>query len=133
MLIKGTKLYSILRMKCPRCQKGKFFKSHPYNFSKMGEVKEQCSECYLRYSLEPSFYQGSYYVAYALGVALFVTVWVLKLLLYPTLGPGGLLISIFVSLFLFSPLLYALSKIIWINFFIKYKRDATETVKKNKC
>ena len=128
MLGKGTKLYSILRMKCPRCHQGKFFKSHPYNLSKMGEVKEQCIECNLRYSLEPSFYQGSYYVAYALGVAMFITVWVLKLLFFPTLGPGGLLISILVSLLLFTPLLYSLSKIIWINFFIKYKRDAINSV-----
>ncbi len=128
MIGKGTKLYSILRMKCPRCHKGSFFKSHPYDFSKMGEVKEECSECKLRYSLEPSFYQGSYYVAYALGVALFITVWVLKLVFFPNLGPGGLLITILVSLFLFSPILYALSKIIWINFFIKYKKDAIKSV-----
>ena len=124
MLGKRTKLYSILRMKCPRCHKGKFFKSHPYNFSKMGEVKEQCPDCNLKYSLEPSFYQGSYYVAYALGVALFVAVWVVKLLLFPSLGPGGLMIIILASLFLLSPVIYALSKIIWINFFIKYKKDA---------
>ena len=128
MLGKGIKLYSILRMRCPRCHEGKFFKSHPYNFSKMGEVQEQCSECKLKYSLEPSFYQGSYYVAYALGVALFVTVWVLKLLFFPSLGPGGLMIAILASLFLFSPVMYALSKIIWINFFVKYKRDATKPV-----
>ena len=29
MLGKGTKLYSILRLKCPRCQEGDFYKGHP--------------------------------------------------------------------------------------------------------
>ena len=125
MFGKGTKLYSIVRMKCPRCHEGSFYKGHPYKFSTMGEVKESCSKCNLKYSIEPSFYQGSYYVAYALGVALFVVVWILKLIFFPESGPGLLLISILLSLLVFSPLMYALSKIVWINFFIKYEKDLT--------
>ena len=123
MLGKGTKLYSIVRMKCPRCQEGDFYKGHPYKYSTMGRVKDYCSNCDLRYNIEPSFYHGSYYVVYALGVALFVTVWVLKLLFFPEVGPGVLLATILVSLVALSPLFYALSKIIWINFFIKYDQS----------
>ena len=123
MLGKGTKLYSIVRMKCPRCHEGPFYISHPYNFSKMGEVNKKCSKCQLKYSFEPSFYQGSYYVVYALGVALFITIWAIQFVFIPTLGPGNLLITILISLLLFSPLLNALSKIIWINFFVKYRKD----------
>jgi hypothetical protein len=66
------------------------------------------------------FFQGSYYVAYALGVALFIAVCVLKLMFFPNMGPGTLLISILVALLVFSPIIYALSKIIWINIFVKY-------------
>ncbi len=123
MLGKGTKLYSILRMKCPRCQEGSFFNGHPYILSTMGRVKDRCSKCNLKFSIEPSFYQGSYYVVYALGVALFVAVSVLKLIFYPKVGPGMLLTAIFISLLVLSPLMYALSKIIWANFFIKYKKS----------
>ena len=89
----------------------------------MGRVKENCSKCDLKYNIEPSFYQGSYYVTYGLGVALFIAVWILQLFFFPDVGPGTLLISILISLLLFSPILYALSKIIWINFFIKYEKD----------
>lgn len=88
----------------------------------MGKVKDRCSKCNLKFSIEPSFYQGSYYVVYALGVALFVTVSVLKLIFYPKTGPGMLLTAIFISLLVLSPLMYALSKIIWANFFIKYEK-----------
>lgn len=123
MLGKGTKLYSILRLKCPRCHEGDFYKGHPYNYSAMGRVKEHCSKCNLKYNIEPSFYHGSYYVTYALGVALFIVVWVLQLIFFPNVGPGTLLISILVSLLVFSPILYALSKIVWINFFVKYDAE----------
>ena len=131
MLGKGTKLYGILKMKCPRCHEGSFYNSHPYNFSKMGEVNKQCSKCNLKFSLEPSFYQGSYYVAYALGVVLFIIIGVLKLLFFPTIGPGALLLTILISLMLLSPLFYALSKIIWINFFVKYKKNFVNNSRKN--
>ena len=123
MIGKGTKLYSIFKMKCPRCHEGDFYKGHPYKFSTMGEVKEKCDKCGLKYSLEPSFYHGSYYVTYALGVALFVAIWVLKMIFFPDAGPGGLLIAILISLVVLSPLMYALSKIIWINFFVKYEKN----------
>ena len=92
MLGKGTKLYSIIRFKCPRCHEGDFYKNHPYSYSGMGRVKENCSKCDLKYNIEPSFYQGSYYVTYALGVALFIAVWILQLFFFPDVGPGTLLI-----------------------------------------
>ncbi|AXT59512.1 DUF983 domain-containing protein [Aquimarina sp. AD10] len=125
MIGKGTKLYSILRMKCPRCHEGDFFEGHPYNLSTMGKVKSHCPKCDVKYSIEPSFYQGSYYVVYSLGVALFIGIWVLKAILFPEAGPGILLLSIFGSLVLLSPLLYALSKIIWANLFFTYEKEIT--------
>ena len=88
----------------------------------MGRVQDYCPKCKLKFNMEPSFYQGSYYVAYALGVALLVSIWVLKLLFFPNAGPKALLISVFVSLVVLSPWFYAISKIIWINFFIKFEK-----------
>ncbi|MBV1923428.1 MAG: DUF983 domain-containing protein [Flavobacteriaceae bacterium] len=129
MFGKGTKLYSILRFKCPRCHEGDFFQGHAYNFSKMGKVKEYCPKCNLKYSIEPSFYYGSYYVTYALGCALFIAIWVLKLLLFPDLSPWGLLMTILISVMVLSPLIYALSKIVWGNFFFKYDKNILQ--KKN--
>lgn len=118
----GNRIYSILRMKCPRCHQGAFFEGHPYRFSTMGKVKEKCPSCELKYSIEPSFYQGSYYVAYALGVALFVSIWILKIIFFPKAGPGALILSILIFLLLLSPLLFALSKIIWANMFFRYDK-----------
>ena len=120
MLKKGTKLFSILKMRCPKCNKGRFYESHPYNLKKIGEVKKECNNCNLKYDMEPGFFQGSYYVSYGLGVALFVAIFVLKMLILPDLAYLSTLILMVVVLLVLAPLLFALSKIIWINLFVNF-------------
>ena len=128
MFGKKSKLFSIVRMKCPKCHKGDFFDGHPYNFKTIGKVKEKCTNCDLKYSIEPGFFQGSYYVSYGLGVALFISIAVLKILFFPSISYVTTIILMVSSLVVLSPLLYALSKIIYINLFVNYD----ETVKSNK-
>lgn len=122
MFGKGSKLYSIFKMKCPRCQEGDFFVSHPYDLKHAGDIHQNCSECGLKYSKEPGFYYGAMYVSYALGVALFVTLWTSFNLFFPNTSIGIQLTSIISATILLTPYLYALSKIIWANLFIKYER-----------
>ncbi len=123
MCRKGSKLYSITKMKCPQCQEGDFFVSHPYDLRHAGEIHEHCSVCGLKYSKEPGFYYGAMYVSYALGVAVFVTLWVVMNLFFSRLSTAWqIFMIIFISL-LITPYLYALSKIIWANFFIRYDRN----------
>lgn len=126
MISKGSKLYSIFKFKCPRCQEGTFFVSHAYDLSKMGDIHEHCSECGLKYAKEPGFYYGAMYVAYALGVALFVTLWTSFNLFFPFVTVGIQILVIVLSTIFLSPLLYAFSKIIWANMFISYDKDSCE-------
>jgi hypothetical protein len=64
------------------------------------------------------------YVSYALGVALFVTIWASCNLFFDNVGVWTQIgLIVFFSIVL-SPYLFALSKIIWANFFIHYKADA---------
>ncbi len=123
MLKKGTKLYSIFKMKCPQCHEGDFFVSSPYDIKKAGEIYECCPNCNLKYSKEPGFYYGAMYVSYALTVALFVTLWVSFNLFFDNVSVGLQIFIIISSTILLTPYLYALSKIIWANFFIKYDRE----------
>lgn len=119
---KGSRLYSIFRMKCPQCQEGDFFVSHPYDLKRAGDIHEHCPKCGLKYSKEPGFYYGAMYVSYALGVALFVTLWVSMNLFFNIESTGVQISVIITATLLLTPYLYALSKIIWANFFIKYDR-----------
>ena len=129
MFGKDSKLYSVFKHKCPRCHEGEFFVSHPYDLKNAGNIHEHCSVCNLKYSKEPGFYYGAMYVSYALGVALFVTFWVSFNLFFPSVSIAFQITSIIVATVLLTPYLYALSKIIWANLFIKYdktiKRERT--------
>lgn len=116
----NTKLKSVLLIKCPRCHKGRFLKHSAYDFSSFVSVRKKCDHCKLNYHLEPSFYTGSMYVAYALGVALMLLVIGGNYLLFPTFSFLRSFWSIFILLLLLSPYLNALSKIIWANLFIKF-------------
>ena len=119
---KDTKLYSILKFKCPRCHKGEFLESrNVYNLKKAGNLREKCDCCALKYSREPGFYFGAMFVSYALGVALFVTIWVAIAILYPEYSAELLLGIIIGAIIILGPYLYALSKIIWANLFFHYE------------
>ena len=120
---KGTKLYSILKRKCPRCQEGNFFKfSVTYNPRKVIETHENCSSCNLKYMLEPSFYIGAMYVNYGIIVAMSVLIFIITTLAlgFSLLEAGA---TIIIALLVFGPLNLRLSRIVWINMFVTYQKN----------
>ena len=120
---KGTKIYSVLHNKCPRCQEGDFFvKSAGFRFKDNLKMHQKCSHCGLKYMLEPSFFYGAMYVSYGITVAMAVAVFVTSQLL--GLGLLSSLIGIFVVLVLANPFIMRVSRILYINLFIKYKPEA---------
>lgn len=118
--MKKSKLYSIVNFKCPRCHEGKFLVSHPYDLKKVGDVREKCEECDLNYSPEPGFYYGAMYVSYALGVALFVAIWASCNWFFDNVSVWTQIGLVVFFLVFLGPYLFALSKIIWANFFIHF-------------
>ncbi|MFM1893825.1 MAG: DUF983 domain-containing protein [Flavobacteriales bacterium] len=122
---KGSKLYSIATMTCPQCQEGRFMVAHPYRFSTMGEVNDHCEKCGLNLKPEPGFYYGAMYVSYALGVAVFVTIWASCNWFFDNVDVWTQISLVLIALVGLGPYLYALSKVIWANFFIHYKKNAT--------
>jgi uncharacterized protein (DUF983 family) len=122
---KGSKLYSILNFKCPQCHEGKFLVSTPYDLKNVGDVKEECDVCGLKYAKEPGFYYGAMYVSYALGVALFVTVWASCNWFFDNVSVWTQIGLVILFSILLGPYLFAVSKIIWANFFIHYDKNAT--------
>ena len=118
---KGTKLYSILNFKCPFCHEGQFFKYHPYNLRRAGDLLEKCPVCHRKYSIEPGFYFGAMYVSYAMTVAVAVSIWVAILVLAPDMSLNWQVTIIGAVIVLGGPMYYALSKIIWANMFFEYK------------
>jgi uncharacterized protein (DUF983 family) len=124
---KGSKLYSIATMTCPQCQESHMMVANPYRFSTMGEVKDKCEVCGLDLKPEPGFYYGAMYVSYALGVAVFVTIWASCNWFFDNVGVWTQISLVLIALIGLGPYLYALSKVIWANFFFSFKANATSS------
>ena len=117
---KATKLYSVLNLKCPVCHEGDFFLAHPYDLNRVGDLHDHCPVCGVKYEKEIGFYTGALYVSYAIGVAASVSVWVAMLVLLPDAGIIAQILTITSVMIFGAPMFYALSKIIWANFFLHY-------------
>ncbi|NCP07136.1 MAG: DUF983 domain-containing protein [Flavobacteriales bacterium] len=70
---KGTKLYSILKLKCPRCQIGNLF-SNPglFVFSRILEMPDRCAHCKQDFKLEPGFYTAALWISYPMVLIIFI-------------------------------------------------------------
>jgi len=123
MFKKGTKLYSIANNKCPRCNEGDFFEEKSFlKFKNLTKLKETCSNCGLKYMMEPSFFYGAMYVNYALTVAIAVAAFVTsKFIIGLSLNISFL--SIIGALVVFTPITIRLARILWINFFVSYDKE----------
>jgi len=128
--MKESYLYSVLFLKCPRCRQGKFLEAHPYKISKMNHVRDRCPKCDLKYSIEPSFFTGSMYVSYGVGIAFAVATYVILLILGLADNPLTIFIAVVVILALTFPYIGAVSKAIWAHLFIKYDPVIAQQVKK---
>ena len=121
MFKKGQKLYSILFNKCPRCHEGDFFTDRgSLKFRNNLKIHEHCPNCGLKYMIEPSFFYGAMYVSYGLNVALAVAVFIIGsmagLNAFYSLG------AIIIVLFLLMPWSMRLSRLLYINLFVSYKK-----------
>ena len=125
---KGSKFNSILCIRCPQCHKGKFLEKSPYNFSMFTKVRKQCTCCGLQYSVEPSFYFGSMYVAYGIGVVLMIATAAITYWISTNFSFLKTFFAICVVLVFLGPYINALSKIIWANMFFTYK-EGSEKIK----
>lgn len=129
LLKKGKKLYSILKGRCPKCHNESMYMiSNAYLLSTIFKMHERCSHCNTKYKIEPSFFYGSMYVSYGVGVAFAVAVFVISFLFIGT-SLKTAFISIIVTMVVLLPFILRVSRNIWINFFIHYDKDAVKKFK----
>jgi uncharacterized protein (DUF983 family) len=122
MKFKESKLYSIGALRCPRCHSGELFiNKNPYKISGWDKMYEDCKVCKLHFEREPGFFQGAMYVSYGLGVAFSTSMVIINFLI------GFDVFTFFVSntlgLIVFAPLLFRYSRAIYLNIFVKYKKE----------
>ncbi len=124
MFDKGSKLYSILHIKCPRCHEGDIFKAgFSYRFSKITGMYTHCPHCNLKYEREPGFFYGAMYVSYALTVALWIAVAVVHFVLSDTINPWLFIFTGIMLLFILLPGIYRISRATWLMIFVPFEAE----------
>lgn len=123
MFGKGNKIYSIITGACPKCHgESMYVEKNLYKISDTLKMHERCSKCNTKYAMEPSFFYGSMYVSYGVGVAFAVTTFVIAYEFFE----ASLLtafIAIVVVLIGLMPVIMRLSRNIWINLFMSYDKE----------
>mgnify|MGYP001269889482 FL=1 len=122
--MKTGKLYSIFFNKCPRCNKGKFWKSNnPYYnlFLNGGENHSHCLNCDLKFEIEPGFFYGAMYISYGLGIGIGSLILIISLAVFQMKNIFLLSLIIGISILILAPVNYFLSRLIWLNTFIDNK------------
>ena len=128
ILKKGNKLYSILTGSCPKCHQDFMYKNrNAYHLSQTLEMHERCSHCQTKYKIEPSFFYGSMYVSYGVGVAFSIITFIISFIVFES-SLFFSFIAIVVTLLGLMPVIMRLSRNIWINLFMNY--DASLAKKK---
>lgn len=123
---KGSKLYSILKLKCPRCQEGDLFVvKNPYRLKYLDKMPHYCPRCGENFEREIGFYYGAMMISHATTTVIAVIVHSIVFYFYGwEIAPN--LIAIVNILIVMFPLIFRSSRAIWINFFSKYDPMAIE-------
>ena len=121
-----AKLKWILGNRCPKCgQSHLFVHGNAYNLRHTAKMHAACPSCGEDFEKEPGFYFGAAYVSYALTVALWIALLV-ALKCFDAWGwidfgmfthPGTYLLTGITLLVVLLPMIYRLSRSIWIAMF----------------
>ena len=126
MLTKGLKISSILTGSCPRCQKESMYADRNiFHLSKLLKMNETCSNCGLKYQIEPSFFYGAMYVSYGLNVLIMIAVFLISYFGFHA-KVGMTFLAIIIALALLFPFVMRLSRNIYINIFVNYDKKFEE-------
>ncbi|WP_026464433.1 DUF983 domain-containing protein [Adhaeribacter aquaticus] len=115
-------LYGILHVKCPKCREGNMFPEETLYTTSFADMHETCPNCQQNLEQEPGFYYGAMYVSFAFNVGIFlISLFLLSLFVEEITLPlmAGVVISVVVG---FLPIIFRLSRAIWINIFIRYEK-----------
>ncbi|WP_157776957.1 DUF983 domain-containing protein [Ichthyobacterium seriolicida] len=80
---------------------------------------DNCPSCNLKYLIEVGFYWGAMYVSYAISVAISIFLFLLNIM-FINISITNYLKLNFAALLLLSPIIFRISRAIWIAIFVKY-------------
>ena len=125
-----TKLYGIIFNKCPRCLSSNLFiDSNPYHLSNITKMHQKCATCGCNFEKETWFFYGAMYASYGLNVVWGMLLFGLYYLFFWQLPLHYFIIILSLSIIFLFPLILRKSRVLWLNLFEKYDKDAIEKYK----
>lgn len=122
LIKKGTKRYSVLKLKCPKCQEGDLFvDENPYHFRKCLLMNERCLECNQDFQIEPGFYYGSIWMSYPIVVLLTITITSI-FYLYLKWDLIYFIFILSIVMLLLQPLILRWGRAMWLNIFVRFEK-----------
>lgn len=85
-------------------------------------MKENCAHCGQSFDPEPGFYFGAMFVSYGVNTALFIGVWVFLAFLVEDYSLTTLLTLLTLTVVVFLPWTFRLSRSIWISIFVPFQK-----------
>ena len=119
-------LYSIINAKCPRCREGNMFPKGTLYTPKFADMNHNCPRCGQDLEQEPGYYYGAMYVSFGFNVGIFlVSLLILTQFVEEITLPmmTGVVIAVVVG---FLPIIFRLSRAMWIHIFIRYKGSSNQ-------
>lgn len=119
-----SKLYSVVRLKCPRCHQGNLFtKSNPYSFKDSMHMPDRCPVCNQDFKIEPGFYIGALWTSFPIVIFL-MTILSVVLLVVVRMDMNWFFVAITLILLALQPMIIRLARAIWINIFVDFEEGA---------
>ncbi|MGV3588448.1 MAG: DUF983 domain-containing protein [Adhaeribacter sp.] len=123
-------LYGIINAKCPRCREGNMFPPGTLYTRRFADMHPNCNCCGQTFEPEPGYYYGAMYVSFALSTGIFLVVLFLLSLFVEELTTAMVAVAVLVVVVGLLPVMFRLSRALWINIFIRYEGPCSLISKK---
>lgn len=131
MSTNNSLLYSIAAVKCPRCREGNMFPEGTLYSTKFADMHVSCPCCGQAFEPEPGYYYGAMYVSFGFNVAIFLAAIFILYQFVEDVTIAMVMGVVAVVVIGFLPIIFRLSRAIWINIFIHYEGPCSEIPHKN--
>lgn len=123
-------LYSIVTSKCPRCRKGNIFPVGTLFTTKFANMHKECPCCGQDLEQEPGYYFGAMYISFAFNVAIFIIAFFILNRIVEEVTTLMMVGVVAVTVIGLLPVIFRLSRVLWIYIFVRYDATACSSVKK---
>lgn len=117
-----SKIVSLLKEKCPICEKGEVFEYKGNVFKlRLPKMHQNCPVCNYYFDREPGYYWGAMYFSYAFAIAQAIGVYILCWFLFEDPYDYRTVILILVAMLLLSLVNFRYSRLFWMYMFAPRK------------